>query len=129
MQIHHLTNKSIAVTGLPEETRHIGIGKAKSGRLSLLYSPQDVSLTRSLKLPEGNWTILGRAAELTNDHWEEIVLRKSIYSGLIIFKYMDYVDPKWFRLDDALPSGHSLLKAEEVELFNTLILINHEPNS
>lgn len=71
MQIHHLTNKAIAVTGLPEGAYISGIQGRELYYWSS-YGGYDIGdYPKSIHLPPGNWSILGRSAELTESQKAE----------------------------------------------------------
>lgn len=63
----------------------------------------------AIKLPEGNWQILGLSTELTEEQWSEIVK----YVGLPWCAYKDYrSNSNWF--STAKESGLSLLEANQI---------------
>lgn len=113
--IHHLTNKAIAVTGLPEGAYDFRIDFASYTVLSWSNVGE---VPDAIQLPEGDWIVLGMANKLTNDQWEEVAKRKSIYSGLVVFKYWNYNHPHGYTFDTATESGHSLLKSKGLHVSN-----------
>jgi hypothetical protein len=75
----------------------------------------------SKELPSGQWEIIGRASELTEDHWDEIVENK----------WDDYADGMWWKIYDSdqdewgmcpTESGLSLIKSHSMNPSTTLIL-------
>lgn len=80
MTITQLTEKAIAVTGLPQGATGFCI---ETGCLFTgPSSNNDWDLHGRIELPEGNWTILGRAAELTESQkaeYEPLLKAKGLY--------------------------------------------------
>jgi len=74
----------------------------------------------NVKLPTGNWRILGTANELTEEQWKEVV-EPSERSGMFKSYKEHFTNPYFFAYDTANESGASLLKLHKLE--NPLILI------
>lgn len=122
--IHHLTNKAIAVTGLPEgaeawmnESYHVN---------TVWYKAEGMRNPKCFDLPEGNWSILGFSQDLKEEDWKRVV---ADYGGKLFDydpkeypSYTDYetidhpFDSKFF--DNATESGCSLLKSKGLYVEN-----------
>lgn len=110
--LHQLTDNCLAVAGLPSDADNFvvldlwffGFGDALNFRLKN-------DKLRTIQLPTGNWRILGKSNELTEEQWKEVGPTPAIR-------------PKYGYLYDhvsATESGASLLKLHKLE--NPLILI------
>lgn len=125
MNITQLNKKAIAVTGLPANYSPVGIDNFSLPKritlIGVVHPANKDAHKHWIDLPEGNWTIIGRAAELTEEDWKRVVECSTDIPGVTIFK--DYDNDCWFDYSmGASESGHSLLKAEGLELLNPLIL-------
>ncbi len=105
MKLTQLTPKGYAVTELPEVTYKLKIiGK----RVLVWQQPKEDLYNGSFKLPPGNWTLLGRAADLTEDQWKLVVPQ---YKA-VITSYLDYTTGHPDTLvETAIEAGHSAVKA------------------
>lgn len=138
---HKLNEKAIAVTGLPDEACNFDVKT-----LSAMF---DSHFIMTYKTPhrwetfgkrnyhwdtrsEKPMTVLGRAADLSEDDWKRVVPVSYVVSNMIVFP--DYVNggnqsskngikSEVIGFDNASQSANSLLKSKGIELLNTLILI------
>lgn len=114
---------------MPDDTKHFGIAKNKiRDKLFLAHSPSDIIMTDDIELNGVDWQLIGLTSEFTEDISQDLLPRKSPYSGLIMFKYFDYVS-KIFSLDNALDSFKSLMQHLQVYEVNPYgeypMIINH----
>lgn len=110
----------LLIVDLLESAHPINVGHNTEGYF-LWYKHGHSTYQKRIPIPnpEGyKYTVLGRALDIDEELCQDILPRKSPYSGLIIFKYLDYESPKAFRLDTATESFHSLLKANGILLEN-----------
>lgn len=118
--LHQLNDNCLAVAGLPSDAVAMFTGFIGD---ELEYIRMDIPLHSIIKIPEGNWRILGKANELTEEQWKEVV--PEIHKGAYVNcdkKTRSWKDYNWdFYTDTATESGASLLKFHELE--NPLILI------
>lgn len=83
--------------------------------------------SESIKLPEGNWSILGRPEEMTEEQWKRVVLydinpMQDYFEGA-----MDYgLSYENFNLDTCFESGLSLLKSKNIDPSKVIILIKQQ---
>ena len=74
--LHQLTDNCLAVAGLPSDAVPMYTGFIGD---ELEYIRMDIPLHSSIKIPEGNWRILGKANELTDEQWKEVVHEGDAY--------------------------------------------------
>lgn len=123
--LHQLTDNCLAVAGLPSDAYEIRYVKTRAGKLDQLHYrivPKElmyVTDQRAELIPEGNWRILGKANELTEEQWKEVLSDHRIGSGIYFLGYDNFQDIVY--TDTATESGASLLKLHQLE--NPLILI------
>lgn len=105
MKLTQLTPKCYAVTELPEgaeawmnESYHVN---------TVWYKAEGMRYPKCFDLPEGNWTVLGFAQDLTEDQWKQVVPQyKAAITG-----YLDYTTGRPDTLvETATESGHSAVK-------------------
>lgn len=122
MLITTLTPNSIAVTGLPEGAYDFEIkqmGEFFDHHYILTYKTPFGWKTFGKRYFDWNTrsekplTILGRANELTEEQWREMVERHDLYEGEL---YYNYEGDIFFT--SATPSGHSLLKSKGLHVEN-----------
>lgn len=108
----------LVVRGVPEDANRFHVFNDERPYLSMFQGSE----TPRVYLPEGQWEILGRLSEISEDWCEDLVTRQCINSDLVLFAYMDYVN-KGYGFDNALESFHSLMQREGIYAENPIILI------
>jgi hypothetical protein len=121
-----LTENSISIE-VPEGATGFSIWEAtmslmgyKKGDLFFGYVlGKDIS--DNIKIPKGNWAILGRPASITETQWKQIVEWFSILGDT---GYQDYgKEYLSYGFKTATESGFSLLKSKNVDPSKIIILI------
>lgn len=115
--ITELNEKAIAVE-VPEGAHTFSIGFA-TGRLC--YSPKGSAInTIYTDLPPGNWSILGRPNELSEEQWKKVVTAEKTF-GYPSYGQIPNGSYQWFAKPSE--SGQSLLKSKNVNPESVIILI------
>lgn len=137
--IHQLTPSCIAVT-VPEDAKDPWMLERPDPQLAYYlpnksFGEEGNMWSESIKLPPGNWKILGKGSDLSEEQWKGIVeafTHKMGYFGDSnkaekIVLYMNYMIerpvPVTFLYCDAKDSGLSLLKSKGLNP-DVLILTN-----
>lgn len=129
--IHQLTEDTIAVT-VPEDAADIVCSSDDDGHDPILVFTSEIQDPLHcggdiLKLPPGNWDMIGKASELTPSDWEKVI--PVHYSNtdamgefpLIWYRNYNYPNEKVFTAF-AHESGLSLLRKHNLNPETTIIL-------
>lgn len=120
MDVIKLTEKAIAVTGLPERAYEFRMSLKKTNHL--IYRIGDTKADY-INLPEGKWSILGFSQDLKEEQWGEVVQMFSAEKRIGGRRtFVSYTSKDIF--DTATESSHTLLISKDLDpLLNHLILI------
>lgn len=83
------------------------------------------SISRMVKLPPGQWEIIGKGNEITEEVWAQILVKEDLYWEMSYRRYPEPGQELAFQehiADTATESGHSLIKSHGMKPETTLIL-------
>lgn len=108
------------LVSLPDNFRTYGLGIAAMNRglNYIAYDTPNSFVDERIVLPKGNYSIIGLAKDLTEEQWKGIVESKKTFG----YRKHDAVNGEYQWTARALQSGHSLLKANNLNPNTTLIL-------
>lgn len=108
-----LTDKTLLVVGLPKEAKEIFI---HSDMLCLGDLPKNIE-SHYVRLPKGDWQLLGIYPELTEEQTNVIMENEKIGSGVFFLGYINFLDGLAY-FDRALESFQSLMEREKCYTVN-----------
>jgi hypothetical protein len=124
MKVHELNGRKIVAVKVPEDAHSFRIDN--SGYLLMVVPINDHNLSEfyldDWKPLVGNWEILGRVNEITEQVWEGVVEKGMPFGRVKRYKDYEFVDSCFYT---ATESALSFCKANSIDL-QDLILIDKQ---